>query len=390
MKFLYASVEPNQSDELCAKVCSQILGVRQLGNVAESACIFGDELLYCTNDETNHFPLPISSHLRDETVCTLICDYIKENRYDYVYLSGFLIKQTMRKIASYAKTENFGTKVIFEVMSYPVKDACSSLLQTYKQSGNQLAYRKLRSQLIQHAFMKRQFYKVVDSVIVFGFPVERVWNIPAFTVDSGIAVGEIKRRTTMEMRSDPISILGVVEDAETCGYDRMIHGMKIYMKNVCRDKITFDIVGDEADMLDLKQMVGDNNLADCVHFLGKKSIEELGELFNSHTVAVSCLGLYRTGGSYYSSRSTKQYCAAGIPFMYAYEELNLDNDTPFALKLTNNDSPINIPLIGEFVWRCRLNPRLAQIERKFAEQHYDWRVIMKRILEFTATGRREV
>jgi len=46
MKFLYASVEPNRSDELCAKVCSQILGVRQLGNEAESACIYGDELLY--------------------------------------------------------------------------------------------------------------------------------------------------------------------------------------------------------------------------------------------------------------------------------------------------------------------------------------------------------
>jgi len=390
MKFLYASVEPNRSDELCAKVCSQILGVRQLGNEAESACIYGDELLYCTNDGTEHFSLPTSSHLRDEAVCMLLCDYIKKNRYDYVYLSGFLLNRTAKKIATYAKTENFATKVIFEAMNYPIKGVCSSLLQTYKDSGNQLAYRQLRSQIIEHVFKKRQFCKVVDSVVVFGFPVERVWNIPAFTVDSGIAVGEIKRRTTTEKRSDPISILGVVEDPETCGYDRMIHGMKIYMKNVLRDKITFDIVGDDAGLSELKQMVEDDNLTDYVHFLGKKSIEELGQLYNSHTVAVSCLGLYHTGGNYYSSRSTKQYCAAGIPFMYAYEDLNLDNDTPFALKLTNNDSPINIALIGEFVWRCRLIPRLEQTERKFAEKHYDWRVIMKRILEFTATGRREV
>lgn len=390
MKFLYASVEQSQSATLCAKVGSQILGVRQLGNVAESACIHGDELLYCTCNGIAHFPLPVLFRLREDAVCVIICDYIKKNKYDYVYLSGFLLNRISQKIAICAKSENFGAKVIFEANKFPASFSCRELIRTYKGNGDYRAYRKLRSDIIRHVLLKHQFSKIIDSIVVFGVPVKRVWGITAFTVNSGIAVSEIKHRTRIDVHGDPISILGVVEDPKICGYDRILRGLNLYMKNVRRDKITFDIVGDDADVQELKELVGNTNLSDCVHFLGRKSVEEMSELYNSYTVAASCLGLYNIGGSYYSSHSTKQYCAAGIPFVYAYEDLNLDNDTPFALKLTNNDSPINIALIGEFVWRCRLNQRLAQTERKFAEQHYDWRVIMKRILEFTATGRRGV
>lgn len=93
---------------------------------------------------------------------------------------------------------------------------------------------------------------------------------------------------------------------------------------------------------------------------------------------------------YASPRVAKLFCAAGIPFLYAYEDLSLDTRTPFALKLANLDAPVRMELVGEFVWRCRLNPHLARAERKFAESNYDWRVMMKRILEFTATGRRGV
>ncbi len=389
MKFLYASVE-SASDELCLTVSNQILGVMKLGNVAESTYVRGNELLYHTKDGITRFLLPISSHKREEKICNIICDYIGENQYDCVYLRGFLINKTCVKIAICAKVKNFSTKVIFEAMRFPAKDVCRGLLQTYKDSGNHRAYQRLRSEMIHHSLLKYQFSKVVDTIVVFGVPVETVWGIPAITVNSGITVSDIKHRTRIEMQGDPISILGVVEDAKTCGYDRVIRGLQAYMKNVRRDKITFDIVGDDADVRELKEMTEQNHLTDYVRFLGKKTIEEMGDIYDSHTVAVSCLGLYHTGGTYFSPRNAKQYCAAGIPFVYAYEDLSLDNNTQFALKLANNDSPINIALIGEFVWRCRLNQRLPQTERKFAEKHYDWRVIMKRILEFTATGRREV
>ncbi len=390
MKFLYVSVEPDQSDLFFNTILGQILGVRQLGNIAEGACIHGNELLYCTKDGITRFPLPISDANREETACRLICDGIEKNQYDFVYLRGFLINKTLLRVAACAKSKKFGAKVIFEEMRFPLKDAYEELLQTYKNSGDFKEHQKLRSKMIHHSLLKSKFSGVADTIVVFGVPTEHVWGIPSITVDSGIDVSTIKCRTKVEAHGDSISILGVVENPKICGYDRVIRGLKAYQTNVRRDKIVFDIVGDDADVQEFKVMVQENQLTDCVRFLGKKSVDEMNELYDSHTVAVSCLGLYRIDRNYFTSHSTKQYCAAGIPFIYAYEDISLDNNTPFALKLANNDSPINIALIGEFVWRCRLNQRLTLAERKFAEKHYDWRVIMKRILDFTATGRREV
>ncbi len=107
-------------------------------------------------------------------------------------------------------------------------------------------------------------------------------------------------------------------------------------------------------------------------------------------MAVSSLGLYRADRIYYSPFLTKLFCAAGIPFLYAYEDIGLSSKVPFALKMPNLDAPVNMELVGEFVWRCRFNAGLAQQERRFAEKHFDWRIIMKQILLFTATGKLEV
>lgn len=390
MKFLYACVEPVASSLLLDRIRSQVFGVRQLGNIAESACIIDDELLYCTAAGETHFPLTVSGFHPVTQACRLICTMMEKNQYDYVYLCGMLISKPLFKLACCAKNAKFGVKVIFEETKFPLKPAYYELLQSYKNSRDTAAYRKLRLALLGHSLLKPKLKEAVDTIVVFGGPTMRLWGIPALTVDSGINISSIQCRTKVEQYSDPISILGVVEDARICGYDRMIYGFKTYRKNLQRDKIVFDIVGDEAEVRELRRLTEENQLSDCVRFLGKKTAEEMNGLYQSHSLAVSCLGLYRMDESYYTSVTTRQFCAAGIPFVYAYEELSLDNSTPFALKLANNDSPINIALIGEFVWRCRLNPRLAQEERKFAERHYDWRIIMKRILEFTATGRREV
>lgn len=392
MKFLYAGLESfvESPADLMQRITSQVTGVSQLGNEAHSVCISGSELLFSSGNQSAHFPLPEQPEKRRKALCTMVCDLIEKNQYDYVYLRGFLIDKLYLEIAACAKLKCFGAKVIFEAAHYPDRLICKQMLQSYRESGDKASHANLRRRMLTHALLLSKFTRVADTVVVFGTPVEQVWGIPAITVDNGIMVNNVCRRTNSEIHGDPITILGVVGNAKQCGFDRVIRGLKAYQSNIHKDEITFDIVGDEESVRELKEMVRQDGLQDTVRFLGEKSPEEMFDLYNTHSVAVSCLGLYRTGTNFYSSKIAKEYCAAGIPFVYAYEDLSLDDNTPFALKLTNNDSPININLIGEFVWRCRLDQRLAQTEQKFAEKHYDWRVIMKRIIEFTATGRREV
>ena len=392
MKFFYVGLESfNESQaDLFQRISSQVNGVSQLGNEAHSACIADGKLLFCTGGEQTRCLLPEQPEKRRKYLCNTICNFIEKNQYDYIYIRGFLAEHLFLDIAACAKAKCFGAKVIFEAARYPDRIICRQMLQSFRESGDKAAYTGLCRRILQHTLLLSRFTRVIDTVVVFGTPVDHVWGVPAITVDTGITVSGIGRRSRTEIHGDPIAVLGVVDHSGLCGYDRIIHGLKTYQSNLHKDEITFDIVGDDEAVRELKTMTDESGLNHCVHFLGKKSPEEMNGLYDTHSVAVSCLGLYRSGRTYLSPEIAKEFCAAGIPFIYAYEDLGLDENIPFALKLVNNDSPINISLIGEFVWRCRLDPRLAQTERKFAEKHYDWRVIMKRIIEFTATGRREV
>ena len=132
------------------------------------------------------------------------------------------------------------------------------------------------------------------------------------------------------------------------------------------------------------------HVEDRVNFIGEKNSGEINELCNTHTLAVASLGLYKADRIYRSPYLARFYCAAGIPFIYAYEDLSLNGQVPFAMKMPNFDAPVNMELVSEFVWRCRYHTGLIQQERHFAEENYDWRIIMEKILLFTATGRLEV
>ena len=76
---------------------------------------------------------------------------------------------------------------------------------------------------------------------------------------------------------------------------------------------------------------------------------------------------------------SREYCAAGIPFLYAYED-TLPPDAPFAMKIANDPSPVDIPSVVHFVQECRGRPETARQERRFAKDHFDWKIIMERVL----------
>lgn len=390
MKFLYLGLARSweQPSGWVQRILDQVNGVSQLGNEAHYAYLQDDALIFHNLDGEEQYFLPQKQGKCNKALSEIFCRLLEANQYDYVYLCGLLVDQTLLDVAVCAKTKCFGAKVIFEPIRYPHRPFCKQLLQTFQEKKEKELYRAVRQRMFDHRRLLARFSRQVDAVAVFGLPAEEAFGIPAIAVENGINIGNVQCRRCEEVHGDPISILGIVENPRTCGYDRIFQGLMDYRLNVHRDIVTFDIVGDNAAVAGLKELVKKNQLEDMVHFLGEKNSQEMANLFNTHSVAVAALGMYRAGQTYSSPTISKEYCAAGIPFIYACEEFSLDESIPFALKLVNNDSPINISLVGEFVWRCRLDRRLIQNERKFAEKYYDWRIIMKRILEFTATGKR--
>lgn len=392
MRFLYAGLDLSDTrpDFLRRNVFSRTAGVKQLGHEADCAYVSEDGLVFAAgNGEERVLPLPAQPPQREKAAAAAICDLLRERNYRYVYLGGLFVKRSALEVAACAKSLNFGTRVIFELQRYPQREAYKEKMKAFREKGSRASCRSLRLEMLRQKLNLSRIVKNIDTFVVFGVPVNEIYSIPAITVDTGIFVNEVTPRTLLENEGDPIRMLGIVEDPEICGYERVLTGMKAYRSNLHRDPVVFDIIGSECNIRTLRELAARLELGDTVRFLGEKNEKEMNAVYNEHTVAVSCMGLFRAGGEYLSPRIAKEFCAAGIPFLYAYEDLSLSRRVPFALKLANLDAPVSMELVSEFVWRCRLNPNLARTERKFAETCYDWRVIMKRILEFTATGRRE-
>ena len=391
MKFLYVGFEPVDpaSADYTQGVLGKMTGVRQLGYDADCICRGRDGLVRYLNGETAVLPPPREGE-REEDFRRHALDLVGRNAYDYLYFRGFLLERTLLELSRAAKQIKFSARAIFEPERYPVRESCRKMLRALWSARDFRSCRELRRRYRCHRRCLPRLRQAVDVAAVPGIPVTELHGIPAVSIDDGIVVSRIRPKSETEDLGAPILLLGVAEESGESGFERILKGLHLYRSRRYREEMRFDIVGEEKSVAALRRLAGELRLEPFVRFLGEKTEEELNDLCCSHTVAVSSLGLFRSGTVYASPRVAKLFCAAGIPFLYAYEDLSLDARTPFALKLANLDAPVRMELVGEFVWRCRLNPHLARAERKFAESNYDWRVMMKRILEFTATGRRGV
>ena len=388
MDFLYFCLDPvnYKPKEFKKNIAGKVSGVKRLGYKSDYIYYNQKELVYVVKDETKHFSIQHGNNEVNDYICDTVCSILKKNSYDFLYLNGSLLNSKVIKIARFAKERKFSVKVIFEPEYYPIDNMCYESLDECKNGKGILSYRR---KLFSYKKCLARLPKAVDTAAVMEIPCMETCGIPAISAYNGIDVSSVEFCRGLENTGDPISVLGVVDNKKICGYGRILKGFEEYGKFSKQQKYSFDIVGKDADTEELKKMTEEFNIEKHINFLGEKTYGEIAKLCGTHTVAISNLGLYSDNMVYSSPKITKLYCAAGIPFIYAYEDISLDSSVPFTLKVANNNSPVSMDVLQGFVLRCRLDSRLAKAERKFAEDHYNWWVIMKRILEFTATGRRE-
>lgn len=390
MRFLYVGIDPVDfgSESFRQDVLNKFSGVRQLGNEVDYICRDESEIVSVAGSVETRTSYA-GSRSPEREFFRYVLAFLESRVYDFLYMRSRLIYPEQVRIAEMVKTKKFGAKVIYEPACWPVEPYFREKLRWSRGANDPAKFARTYKEMMCQRIRAADLSGLVDASVIFGLPVHTVWGIPAIAESNGVSVGQVRMRSSCETLESPITMLAVVDDSYLCGYDRLFRGLDAYRKHNFREQVTLDIVGSEADTEELCASAAEWNVGDCVRFLGAKNIGEINDLCNTHTVAVSSLGLYRADRIYYSPFLTKLFCAAGIPFLYAYEDIGLGTKVPFALKMPNLDAPINMELVGEFVWRCRFNAGLAQQERRFAEKHYDWRVIMKQILLFTATGKLE-
>ena len=381
-KFLYAAAVSTdmQYSGILRKVAGQTGGMERLGWDAAYTCVCGNCLLVRRSAGEEKIPFPASSRWSEQQthIAEAIGSLLAREPRDAVYIKGFLTNPYYLRIAKAAKEANPACKVVFEVATYPYWGEYKRFFRVDWEQKNLRSFVGHAGEVVRHGLTTLSFSRYVDTVVVFGSPVDRLWGIDAMTLDNGVDVEAIRLREDRAPRGG-VNLLGVVGTSVAHGYDRILRGLRDYLDASPQIPVTFHVVGKNETIEQLKRLAGELSLGDSVRFLGYQSSDALERLYCENDAAVSSLGVYRIGLTHRSPLKSREYCASGIPFLYAYEDKLLQEDTPFALKLPNTDTPVSIDEVVRFVQKCRLDSGLPETERRFAMEHYDWKIIMREV-----------
>ncbi len=227
---------------------------------------------------------------------------------------------------------------------------------------------------------RRKLVDSVDSIITFS-NVMNVFGKPTIVIQNGIEI----RPFDTELRKKPdgsIVLIGVANVSYWHGYDRLILSLKDFYDHHPGGKVIFKIVGESPYIKILKKMVNHLGLYDYVKFTGCKSGVELDYLLYQSDIGVGSLGAFRKKIHSASELKLRYYCLMGLPFLLGVEDLDFPNTFPFAYRVPNDDSKID--LNGLLKWFDRLtvshSDYILEMEN-YAKDHLSWKTKISPIIE---------
>jgi glycosyltransferase involved in cell wall biosynthesis len=255
---------------------------------------------------------------------------------------------------------------IIEIPTYPYK---CEMAKTFKGS---ILYD------MDFVFSKLYFTKYVDLIV----------NTNGFTNIFGVRSVSIQNSVNTEnyvlhkpLAKDDFDIIAVASMQNWHGYDRIIEGMNnYYKKSKNAATICFHLVGEGPELANYKKMCEDYGLQNKIIFHGRTGGKKLDDIFEKCDIAIGSLGIHRIGLKGVSTIKNKEYCARGIPFVFAYNDECFKGDEEFLLKLAADESPADILKIIEFIIKTRRNDVIPQLMRKFATDNLSWIQQYKNVL----------
>ena len=235
----------------------------------------------------------------------------------------------------------------------------------------------------------------MDAIVTFS-DAKEIFGQRTICISNGVDLDSIPLHQPLAVSHQPsaIHLIGVAEVHYWHGYDRLIAGIGEYYSqqptaNSQHSDVYFHIVGG----------VGSSEMYDSIHAPGFHELmekygiqnriilhgqlfgDELTEVFNQCHFAIGSLGRHRSGITNIKTLKNREYASRGIPFIYSEQDSDFDHQ-PYVVKAPADESPINVPLLFEFVDNFHMSP--ADI-RKTVE-HLSWKNQMQRVVTEVKAG----
>jgi len=208
-------------------------------------------------------------------------------------------------------------------------------------------------------------------------------NTRTMQINNGVYVDYFNiKKDRSSFNGDKLRLIAVANAQNYHGYDRIIIGIKRYNNKQQQLNVTLTIIGpDTPSNKDLKRLVKHHMLERYVKFVGVKSGLELDDAFDHHDFAISALAWHRVGVKTASNLKAREYCARGIPFVYAGYDPAFEEAGEFALKVNSDEKEINIQTLVEFYYAFS-KKKISSIDiRGYAERRLGWDIMLVPVVD---------
>lgn len=344
------------------KILSQIKAMKKNGMNVDYVLHDNEKLIYKTSDEEIFLSCYRNGiERRYNMLHSRIVGIAKKRNIDTIYIrypiSDILFIKFLKEV------KKNGIKIYLEIPTYPYD----------KELKN--------TTLIIDKIFRKKLKRYVDYMVTSSDRYKNIFETPCKFVDNCVSVDDIKLKKRCDYsKNNQINLIAVAFLNNWHGYDKVIEGLKEYYSRETRNfNINFKIIGIGNDYDYLKQLTDKYNLASKVELVGSKNGEELDEAFEEADIALSSLAIHRKDLQSVSSLKSREYCARGIPFVYAGKDPGFSGKEDFALKIESNDDYINMDNIIEFYNGISSKNSIRNDMRSYAKKNFEWEAYFKEL-----------
>jgi glycosyltransferase involved in cell wall biosynthesis len=287
--------------------------------------------------------------------------------YDVLYIRHPGTNPALLGFLAWMKSRNPSLRIVLEIASYPMSGEADSMEQKLILATDTALNRFLR--------------KLVDYVVTFGDQAE-IYGIPCIRSSNGVDVDALPIRRPSAFDPRAPRLLGVAALAKWHGCDRVLRGLRQALDQNLVVAPHVSLAGTGPATAELEKLCRSLDLDERVTFHGMTTGKALDDLFDQSDIAIASLGMHRIGLGSASSLKTREYCARGIPFIFAGRDDGFDRDFPFVLRVPVGDDPIDFgQVLNDYATMlAKVDDPTARM-RAYATANLSWKTRLDEIMQ---------
>lgn len=297
--------------------------------------------------------------------------FLHNQSYDACYIRyefsdpGFLnLLRTLRKSCS---------QIILELPTYPYED---------ENRDNFLS----RMRLWIDGYWRKKLKRYVDLITTFYAGYKTIFGIPVQVIPNGFDFSTMSL-VKGELSEEAIHIIAVSSMRAWHGYERFLEGMRIYYQNekLPKRNIVLHLVGNGREYEKYCRLVEKYGLQAHVIMEGAMNGKPLDDLYDRCAIGIDSLARHRSGIDVLSSLKSREYGAKGLPMINSCRIDIIEEEFPYLLRVSADETPICISDVIAFYDRCfcsgKSRTQVGEEIRKYMEARSEMRETLEPLIK---------